>query len=122
MRYSEYPDRDYDFGQQVLVLRTASNLTQSALAELLGISRQAVVGWEAGTSYPSPQHLRHLIELSLQYHAFHRGQEAEEIRALWQSVHQRVPLDETWLTHLLEKPPDAPTAPHSPSVGAEPPK
>ena len=66
MRRSEYPDRDYDFGQQILVLRTASNLTQSGLAELLGVSRQAVVGWEAGSSRPSPHHLKHLIELCLQ--------------------------------------------------------
>ena len=66
MRRSEYPDRDYGFGQQILVLRTACNLTQSGLAELLGVSRQAVVGWEAGSSCPSPHHLKHLIELCLQ--------------------------------------------------------
>jgi WD40 repeat protein len=67
-----------------------------------------------------------LIELCLQYHAFHRGQEAEEIRALWQSAHQRMPLDETWLTRLLEQLPDEPAAPPiappSPALGAEPPR
>lgn len=126
MRHSTYAERDYRFGQHILALRTESNLTQSGLAELLGVSRQAVVGWEAGTSYPSPQHLRHLIELFMQHRSFHGGQEAEEIRALWQSAHQRLPLDETWLTHLLEKPPDAPAppapAPQSPALGAEPPQ
>jgi WD40 repeat protein/transcriptional regulator with XRE-family HTH domain len=111
MLHSTYPERDYPFGLQILTLRTECKLTQSRLAELLGISRQAVVSWEAGISYPSPQHLKHLIELCLQYRAFHRGQEAEEIRLLWQSAHQRVPLDETWLAHLLEEPLDAPNPP-----------
>jgi WD40 repeat protein/transcriptional regulator with XRE-family HTH domain len=111
MRRSEYPDRDYGFGQQILVLRTASNLTQSGLAELLGVSRQAVVGWEAGSSRPSAHHLKHLIELCLQHNAFHSGQEVEEIRALWQGARVRVPLDETWLAHLLEKRSDSSAAP-----------
>lgn len=110
MSRSSYPVRDYSFGQQILALRTESSLTQSALAELLGISRQAVVGWEAGTTYPSPQHLKHLIEIFLKNSAFHGGQEAEEIRAVWQSAHLRVPLDEPWLTRLLEKQKDASAA------------
>ncbi|MBX3055245.1 MAG: helix-turn-helix domain-containing protein [Anaerolineae bacterium] len=110
MRRSEYPDRDYDFGQQILVLRTAGNLTQSGLAERLGVSRQAVVGWEAGSSRPSPHHLKHFIEVCYQHNAFHSGQEAGEIRALWQRARVRVPLDETWLTRLLEKQPDASAA------------
>src|SRR5512136_411364 len=111
MRRSEYPDRDYGFGQQILVLRTASNLTQSGLAELLGVSRQAVVGWEAGSARPSAHHLQHLIELCLQRNAFHRGQEAEEIRALWQGARVRVPLDEIWLAGLLERPHDSSAVP-----------
>jgi WD40 repeat protein/transcriptional regulator with XRE-family HTH domain len=126
MRRSDYPDRDYGFGQQILVLRTASNLTQSGLAELLGVSRQAVVGWEAGSSRPSPHHLKHLIELCVQRNAFHRGQEAEEIRALWQGARVRVPLDETWLERLLEKPDSSSVTPtplrSSSAVDAEAPK
>ncbi len=123
MRHSTYSEHDYGFGSRILALRTESNFTQSGLAEFLGVSRQTIVGWESGTYYPSPQHLRHLIELCLQHHAFHGGQEAEEIRLLWQSSNQRMPLDETWLTHLLEHLPDSPTATasQSPSVGAEPP-
>jgi WD40 repeat protein/DNA-binding XRE family transcriptional regulator len=126
MSPSSYREHDYSFGQQILVLRTASDLTQSGLAELLGVSRQAVVGWEAGSSRPSPHHLKHLIELCLQRNAFHSGQEAEEIRALWQGARVRVPLDETWLTRLLAQPHDSSAAPapraHSPSVDAEAPK
>ena len=49
MGESKYPERDYRFGQQIFALRTASHLTQSGLAERLGISRQAIVGWEAGS-------------------------------------------------------------------------
>jgi len=124
MRRSVYPDRDYDFGQQVLVLRTESNLTQSGLAELLGVSRQAVVGWETGSSRPSSHHLKRLIELCLRHNAFHSGLEAEEIRALWQNARVRVPLDETWLTRLLEEQPESPTAPtslpHTPVADAAP--
>ena len=111
MSPSSYREHDYNFGQQVLVLRTASNLTQSGLAELLGVSRQAVVGWEAGSSRPSPHHLKHLIELCLQRNALHSGQEAEEIRTLWQDARVRVPLDETWLTRLLEQQHDSSAAP-----------
>ncbi len=110
MPHSTYAERDYSFGQQILSLRTASHLTQAGLAERLGVSRPAVVGWEAGTSYPSPAHLKHLVELFLVQHAFHRGQEAEEIRTLWQSSRVRVPLDETWLSGLLGKRPDSSTA------------
>ena len=126
MSPSSYREHDYSFGQQILVLRTASNLTQSGLAELLGVSRQAVVGWEAGSSRPSPHHLKHLIELCLDHNAFHSGQETEEIRALWQNARVRVPLDETWLARLLEKQRDSSAVPaplpHSPPVDAEVPK
>lgn len=120
MPSSPYPERDYDFGQQLLSLRTASNLTQTRLAELLGISRQAVVGWESGASYPSPQHLKHLIELYLQHNAFHNGMEAEEIRALWKISRVRTPLDELWLARLVAPPSNSSTAAasasHAPSV------
>ncbi len=123
MRQSAYTERDYSFGQQILSLRTASQLTQAGLAERLGISRPAVVGWEAGTSYPSPAHLKHLIELFLQYRAFHSGQEAEEIRTLWQSSRVRVPLDETWLAGLVSKQADlsnASAVPAPTAVGPAP--
>jgi WD40 repeat protein/DNA-binding XRE family transcriptional regulator len=122
MRHSTYPERDYRFGLHSLALRTESNLTQSGLAELLGVSRQTIVSWESGTYYPSPQHLKQLIELCLQHRAFHRGQEDEEIRAMWESAHQRVPLDEIWLTRLLEQLPDYPAATQSPKVSEEPPE
>jgi DNA-binding transcriptional regulator YiaG len=41
-----YRERDYAFAQLVLTLRTAIGLSQAGLAERLGASRRAVVGWE----------------------------------------------------------------------------
>jgi transcriptional regulator with XRE-family HTH domain len=109
MRLSSYRNHDFDFGRQILALRSAINLTQAGLAELLGVSRQAVVGWESGTSYPSPQHLKNLIELCWERRAFHDGQEAEEIRVLWTNSRARVPMDEVWLARLLVPPSESAT-------------
>ena len=105
-----YRERDYAFGQALLTLRTAIGLTQEGLADLLEISRQAVVGWEAGSSYPQAKHLKHFITLCVQQQAFPPGREADEIRAFWKAAHQKVLLDETWLTGLLgdQFPPAAP--------------
>ncbi len=102
-----YRERDYAFGQQLLTLRTAIGLTQSSLAEYLGVSRQAVGDWEAGSSYPKAEHLKAFITLAVQRRAFHVGHEAAEIRAFWKAAHQRVLLDETWLGELLSR--DKPT-------------
>jgi WD40 repeat protein/DNA-binding XRE family transcriptional regulator len=85
----------------MLTLRTALGLTQDGLADLLGISRQAVVGWEAGSSYPQAQHLKHFLTLCVQQQAFPPGREADEIRAFWKAAHQKVLLDENWLAGLL---------------------
>ena len=101
MKSSHYRERDYAFGQAILTLRTASGLTQAGLADLLGISRQAVVGWEAGSSYPQAKHLKHFLTLCVQQQAFTPGREADEIRAFWKAAHQKVLLDENWLAALL---------------------
>src|SRR5215471_7664282 len=107
MRRSSYGERDYDFGQRMLKLRSSIGLTQAGLAGLLGVSRQALGEWESGSSYPKAEHLQALIALSIQQQAFAAGQEAEEIRALWRAAHQKVLLDEPWLQGLLS-PPAAP--------------
>jgi transcriptional regulator with XRE-family HTH domain len=105
-----YHERDYSFGQAMLSLRTAIGLTQAGLADYLAVSRQAIGDWEAGASYPKPEHLKQLIGLAVQHQAFHAGQEAEEIRAFWRAAHQKVLLDETWLAGLLsvDQPPTQP--------------
>jgi len=101
VKRSLYGERDYAFGQRMLTLRTALGLTQVGLADLLGVSRQAVGEWEAGSSYPKAEHLQHLIRLAVQQQAFPPGREAEEIRALWKAAHQKVFLDEQWLATSL---------------------
>jgi WD40 repeat protein/DNA-binding XRE family transcriptional regulator len=102
-----YRERDYAFGQQLLTLRTAIGLTQVGLAQYLGVSRQAVGDWEAGSSYPKAEHLKAFITLAVQHHAFHAGREAAEIQAFWTAAHQKVLLDEIWLGELLSR--DKPT-------------
>jgi transcriptional regulator with XRE-family HTH domain len=109
VKKSSYGERDYAFGQLVLGLRTSIGLTQAGLARQLGISRQAVVGWEAGSSYPKATHLKALIALAVKEQVFPVGHEEEEIRALWKAAHRKVLLDETWLSVLLSEPP-APSA------------
>ena len=94
-------ERDATFGQMMLTLRTALDLTQAELAGLLGVSRRAIGGWEAGNSAPNAEHLKHFIELAVRKQVFPAGQEAEEIRVLWKKAHQKVLLDEEWLQALL---------------------
>jgi transcriptional regulator with XRE-family HTH domain len=108
-RYS-YRERDYPFGQVMLTLRTSIGLTQVGLARLLGVSRRAVADWEAGSSYPKADHLQHVLELCVQQQVFEPGREAEEIRALWKKAHQRVLIDEVWLSALLARPSAPPTS------------
>ena len=101
MRSSAYGERDYAFGQAILTLRTTIGLTQAGLANELGVSRRAVGEWEAGSNYPKAEHLKKLIALGIRSQAFPAGYEAEEIRVLWKAAHQKVLLDEHWLSSLL---------------------
>src|SRR5258706_12257075 len=45
------------------------------------------------------------MALGVQHQAFAAGREAEEIRAFWNAAHQKVLLDEPWLSTLLAQPP-----------------
>ncbi len=101
MKQNFYRDRDHAFGQMMLSLRSAMELTQAELAEALRVSSRAVGDWEAGESYPKAERLKQFIALAVNRQAFHAGAEAEEIRALWQNAHQKLLLDETWLAALL---------------------
>src|SRR2546425_2242120 len=103
MKKASYRERDYAFGQLMLRLRMAIGLTQAGLADLLGVSRHAVGGWEVGQSYPKAEHLKAFLALALQQHVFAAGREAEEIRGLWRAAHQKVLLDELWLHELLSQ-------------------
>src|SRR5438105_2241678 len=103
MKRSSYGERDYAFGLSMQNLRTAIRLTQAGLAEHLGVSRHAVGEWEAGSSYPKAQHLKALLTLAVKQQAFPARREEEEIRAFWQAAHQKVMLDESWLSTLLSQ-------------------
>src|SRR5258708_550695 len=105
MKQPTYRDRDLTFGQAMLGLRTAIGLTQTGLAEYLGISRRAVGEWEAGSSYPKAERLKEFIALAVQHQAFPAGREAEEIRTFWKAARQKVLLDEPWLATLLSQQP-----------------
>ncbi len=103
MKRSSYGERDYAFGQAMLTLRTTIGLTQAGLADLLGVSRQAVGEWEAGSSYPKAKYLKQALALAVQQQAFPAGREEEEIRAFWKAARQKVLLDEPWLSTLLSQ-------------------
>src|SRR6266550_3509740 len=101
MKGSSYRERDYAFGQVMLTLRTRLELTQTELADLLGVTRRAVIDWEGGLTYPKADHLKQFVALATQRQAWPFGREAEEVRALWQAARQKVLLDEAWLGGLL---------------------
>ena len=117
-----YRDRDYVFGEAILALRVKIGLTQARLANILGVSRRTVVGWEAGNSYPKTEHLKKLIGFAITQHAFPAGKEADKIREFWQIAHQKVLIDEDWLTELLLNaiPPQAEQTGESPTRALQP--
>src|SRR5260370_4182222 len=101
MKGSSYRERDYAFGQVMLTLRTRLELTQTELADMLDVTRRAVIDWEGGLTYPKADHLKQFVVLATQRQAWPLGREAEEVRALWQAARQKVLLDEAWLGGLL---------------------
>ena len=101
MKGSSYRERDYAFGQVMLTLRTRLELTQTELADMLGVTRRAVIDWEGGLTYPKADHLKQFVVLAIERQAWPFGHEAEEVHALWQAARQKVLLDEAWLGELL---------------------
>ena len=51
---------DYKFGEYIYKLRTEKSLSQTKLAELLGVSDKAVSKWENGKSKPQVEMLKKL--------------------------------------------------------------
>jgi len=111
MKTPPYRERNYTFGQSLLTLRTVIGRTQEGLAHYLGVSRRAIGLWETGESYPKAVHLKAFISLALKHQAFVTGCEAEEIRSLWQASHQKMFLNEAWLTALLAQKEASPALP-----------
>ena len=54
---------DYTFGNRILQLRKQRNLSQSKLAEMLGVTNKAVSKWETGKSKPATDTIRKLAAL-----------------------------------------------------------
>ena len=57
-------------GEKLAMYRKQNNYTQEQLAELLGVSRQAISKWESNTAYPETEKLiklSKLYECSLDY-------------------------------------------------------
>src|SRR5258708_36350890 len=103
MKRASYRERDYTFAQQMLTVRTKLALTQTELAQMLGVRRRAVTDWEGGLTYPTVDHLKHLVVLAIERQVFPAGREAEEVRALWQAAHQKLLVDEAWLAELQSR-------------------
>src|SRR5262245_56454317 len=91
MGTSLYQDRKYEVGQQLLILRTRTRLTQADLAGSIGVNRRSIQNWEAGVSYPKEDHLQQLIAVFLKHNTFTSGHEREEAEALWEQVSQDAP-------------------------------
>jgi transcriptional regulator with XRE-family HTH domain len=101
VKKSSYLNRDYNFGQTMLTLRTRIGLTQAGLADYLGVSRRAVGDWESGSSYPRAEHLKEFIALAFRHQAFTHGRVIEEVHALWQAAHQKILFDDIWFAAFL---------------------
>jgi len=99
---NSYRERDYTFAREMLTLRNKIGMTQVQLGKIIGISGKAVSEWETGNSYPQAGRLKAFIALAVQYQAFAKGREAEEIRTLWKVARQKVLLDEHWLSTLIQ--------------------
>jgi tetratricopeptide (TPR) repeat protein len=79
----QYRERDYEFANTLVTLRSTIGLTQQGLATLLGVSSRAVENWEQGLTGPKAEHLKAFIALGVRAAAFAAGHEEEQIRALW---------------------------------------
>jgi hypothetical protein len=75
--------------------------------------------WEAGSSYPKAEHLKQVIALAVRQQAFPVGNEVPEIHKLWKVAHQKVLLDERWLSALLEQACSPDTASYSDQSGKQ---
>lgn len=52
-----------EFSEKMQAIRIERNLSQEEMAELIGVSRQAVAKWEAGLSYPDIDNLIKISDL-----------------------------------------------------------
>src|SRR5262245_50263254 len=101
-----YREHNYEFGKQLLTLRTRASLTQIELAEQLGVHRRSVQNWETGDSYPKAEALQRLIAIFVGRRVFTKGNERVEAEALWQLASRDAPrplglFDTAWFAGLM---------------------
>ncbi len=75
-----------NLSEQIRQAREAKGLSQEALAEQLGLSRQAVSKWELGASCPSPENLEalgNILEADFSGSSALEPPEAPKKRRLW---------------------------------------
>jgi WD40 repeat protein/transcriptional regulator with XRE-family HTH domain len=120
MKWPSNGEADASFGQMLLTLRSALNLTQTELAGRLGVSKRAIGKWEAGKCAPKAELLKQFIELVVRQQVFPAGQEAQQIRWLWKKARRKGLLDEAWLQALLAETShqEVPTGPFSGGEGS----
>ena len=94
-------ERKNAFGRSCARLRQHMNLTQRELGRLLGISEQTIQQWERGVRSPTVKHLKRLLALGIQRHAFAPGQEHEEAKQLWLAAGQQADFDAFWMQAQL---------------------
>src|SRR6266566_5883025 len=92
------------FGRSCAKLRKRMHLTQRELGRLLGISEQAIGQWERGVRSPTVEHLKRLLALGIQRHAFAPGQEHEEAQQLWLAAGKPADFDAFWMQVQLAAP------------------
>ncbi len=92
------------FGRSCATLRKHMHLTQRELGRLLGISEQAIQQWERGVRSPTVKHLKRLLALGIQSHAFAPGQEHEEAKQLWLAAGQQADFEAFWMQVQLAAP------------------
>ncbi len=100
---SQNYDLDYTFAKHMVTLRSALGLTQTALAQQLGVTERAVQRWEGGTRYPKAEYLKAFLALCIEHRALPTGQEVEQARMLWKAAHLKVLFDEHWVLGLLHE-------------------
>jgi predicted ATPase/transcriptional regulator with XRE-family HTH domain len=82
----DYKPREYALGERLLELRNRVGLTQTALGQLIGVSKRSILKWEGGEGAPSESYLGPLLAVFATRGAFSRGQELAEAEALWEQV------------------------------------
>jgi WD40 repeat protein/transcriptional regulator with XRE-family HTH domain len=105
--HHRYKQRNFQFAQQLLILRKRANLTQEEVARKCGVGSKSIRNWEGGGNYPTEPHLQKLIELFLDQDVFTPEHEREEARAFWEvfqkSTHRPSALfDEQWFAAALK--------------------